>query len=174
MSRSVSYTRATSYLWCTTVIEVEPHRTAVGVYTPVECSSDLMRRAAISLSFLESADPPPIFALGQEEDFLEISFFPFHRHHRPPPPFLESRREISAKAVFCVVAPWPEIIVMGFRARDIDAWSTASGETGIGGREGGREGKGVEGKGGGGSVDGSLSKRLPARKVGAESEPREH
>lgn len=128
MSRSVSYTRATSYLWCTTVIEVEPHRTAVGVYTPVECSSDLMRRAAISLSFLESADPPPIFALGQEEDFLEISFFPFHR-----PPFLESRREISAKAVFCVVAPWPEIIVMGFRARDIDAWSTASGETGIGG-----------------------------------------
>lgn len=63
---------------------------------------------------------------------------------------------------------------MGFRARDIDAWSTASGETGIGGREGGREGKGVEGKGGGGSVDGSLSKRLPARKVGAESEPREH
>lgn len=134
MSRSVSYTRATSYLWCTTVIEVEPHRTAVGVYTPVECSSDLMRRAAISLSFLESADPPPIFALGQEEDFLEISFFPFHR-----PPFLESRREISAKAVFCVVAPWPEIIVMGFRARDIDAWSTASGETGIGGREGERE-----------------------------------
>lgn len=80
MSRSVSYTRATSYLWCTTVIEVEPHRTAVGVYTPVECSSDLMRRAAISLSFLESADPPPIFALGQEEDFLEISFFPFHHH----------------------------------------------------------------------------------------------
>lgn len=28
---------------------------------------------------------------------------------------------------------------MGFRARDIDAWSTASGETAIGGREGERE-----------------------------------
>lgn len=32
------------------VIEVEPRRTPVGVYTLVECSSDLMRRATISRS----------------------------------------------------------------------------------------------------------------------------
>lgn len=55
------------------------------------------------------------------------------------------------------MAPWPraKIIVMGFRARDdIDAWSTADGETGGGG---GREKEWKE-RGGGGSVDGSLSK----------------
>lgn len=52
------------------VIEVEPHRTSVGVYTPVECSSDLMRRAAISLSFLESDLPRFVRFLP---DFLEIS-----------------------------------------------------------------------------------------------------
>lgn len=149
MSRSVSYTRATSYLWCSTVIEVEPHRTAVGVYTPVECSSDLMRRAAISLSFLES-DPPPIFVRPPlaDQNFLEISFFPFHPSILSLR-FFESRREISAEeGPPLLLAPWPraKIIVMGFRARDdIDAWSTADGETG----RGRGEGKRVEGKGGG-------------------------
>lgn len=158
MSRSVSYTRATSYLWCATVIEVEPHRTAVGVYTPVECSSDLMRRAAISLSFLESTDPPPIFArplLALDHHFLETwRLFP-PLPTLPPPPFPESRREISAEARVGPLAPRPKIIVMGFRARDIDAWSTAGGEAGWGGREGERE---KEWKGREGSVDGPLSK----------------
>lgn len=51
MSRSVSYAiHGTPYSRCSRVIEVEPRRTPVGVYTLMECSSDLMRRATISHS----------------------------------------------------------------------------------------------------------------------------
>lgn len=38
------------YPWCSRMIEVEPRRTPVGVYTLVECRSDLMRRVTISRS----------------------------------------------------------------------------------------------------------------------------
>lgn len=74
------------------VIEVEPHRTPVGVYTPVECSSDLMRRASISLWFLET--DLPRFA-GLVFDFLEIlsvSFYPFTLS--PSHPLALSPREL--------------------------------------------------------------------------------
>lgn len=170
MSRSVSYTRATSYLWCWTVIEVEPHRTAVGVYTPVECSSDLMRRAAISLSFLESDPPPsPIFPLAglfsrdrttssRSRFFLSI----------PPlillllPLFRESSRNFRGRES---LAPWPRfqdncngfsseghrcVVHRGPRSERRERESR---------KKSGEERKGeTKGGEGGGSVDGSLSK----------------
>lgn len=158
MSRSVSYTRATSYLWCSTVIEVEPHRTAVGVYTPVECSSDLMRRAAISLSFLES-DPPPIFVRPPlaDQNFLEISFFPFHPSILSLR-FFESRREISAEE-----GPPPPVGPLASGQDNCNGFSSEGRHRCVvhrgrrnGEGEGGREKEWKER--GGGSVDGSLSK----------------
>jgi len=77
----------TSYPWCSRVIEVESRRTPVGVYTLMECSSDLMRRATISRSRSRSRnrihrDSSSISHLTVLAEFSIISDYHAHSLHR--------------------------------------------------------------------------------------------
>jgi len=68
----------TFYLRCSRVIEVEPRRTPVGVYTLVECSSDLMRRATISRSCSWNrihCDSSSILHLTILTEFFSVIFY---------------------------------------------------------------------------------------------------
>lgn len=57
------------------LIEVEPHRMPMGVYTLVECSSDLMRRATISRAFvlgIGSGAIRPFLASGRRDPGIHL------------------------------------------------------------------------------------------------------